>query len=155
MVEEIESEEDARTGPVILYHGANSYWKAATALDEAKLKTSHPTSPISFLYYHAIELYLKSFLRLHGHSMKELRGKKFGHRTCCLTERARQLGLFFMDEDIQIFSLMITTEVVIRSRYLQTGYGRWPTHEGLHRVCKGLHESIGPAIRSKGLLVRV
>jgi hypothetical protein len=155
MPKKLESDEDARTSPVILFHGAHSYWKGATTLDQADLKTTHPSSPISFLYYHAIELYLKSFLRLHGHPMRELRGKKFGHRTCCLTDRAAQLGLPFMDEDIEIFSLMITTEVIIRSRYLQTGYGRWPTHEGLHRVCKSLHESVGPAIQKRGLVVRV
>jgi hypothetical protein len=92
--------------------------------ERAELKTTHHNSPISFLYYYAIELYLKAFLRLHGHSAKELRGKKFGHNTCCLSERAVALGLRFDDEDLQVLSLMACTDAVIRSRYIQTGYFR-------------------------------
>jgi hypothetical protein len=82
------SDEDSRSSPLGFFNLAESYWRAAGALENAKLRTTHPNSPISFLYYHAIELYLKAFLRLHGHSARELRSKKFGHRTCCLSERA-------------------------------------------------------------------
>jgi hypothetical protein len=71
------SDEDSRSNPLGFFNLAESYWSAAGALENAKLKTTHPNSPISFLYYHAIELYLKAFLRLHGHSAKELRSKKF------------------------------------------------------------------------------
>jgi hypothetical protein len=111
-------EEDERNAPIGVFNYAESYWQAARALRHAKVRSTHPNSPVSFLYYHAIELYLKSFLRMHGHTAKELRGKPFGHRVCCLKERSEQLGLVFMDEDIEIFSLLATTEATIRSRYL-------------------------------------
>jgi hypothetical protein len=87
------TDEDIRSSPLGFFNVAESYWAGAAALERAELQTTHPNSPISFLYYHAIELYLKAFLRLHGHSAKELRGKKFGHNTCCLSERAVALGL--------------------------------------------------------------
>jgi hypothetical protein len=47
-------------------------------------------SPVSFLFYHAIELYLKAFLRHHGHTPSEL-ASKFGHKTDRLSERAAAL----------------------------------------------------------------
>jgi hypothetical protein len=82
MDQEITDEE--RTNEVGLFHTAESYWKSAAALYAVNVKASHARSPVLFLYYHAIELYLKAFLRGNGHSAKELRGKKFGHKICCL-----------------------------------------------------------------------
>ena len=70
--------EEDRTNEVGFFNTAESYWKSATALYEANVKASHPLSPVLFLYYHAIELYLKAFLRGNGHSAKELRSNKFG-----------------------------------------------------------------------------
>ena len=148
-------EEDDRNAPIGVFNYAESYWQAARTLKHAKVKSTHPTSPVSVLYYHAIELYLKSFLRMHGHAAKELRGKHFGHRVCCLKERCEQLGLMFMDEDVEIFSLLATTDAIIRSRYLQTGSFYLPTSEGLDRVCISLRESVGRALKSKGVHVRL
>jgi hypothetical protein len=141
--------------PLGFFNVAESYWNAAVALEKAKLKSTHPGSPISFLYYHAIELYLKAFLRLRGHSAKELRGKKFGHRTCCLSERAKALGLHFDDEDLQVFSLMACTDAVIRSRYIETGFFRWPAPEALDRTCKSLRQSIGQELKKASIPARV
>jgi HEPN domain-containing protein len=144
-----------RTKPLAFFNFAESYWQAARTLERAKVKSTHPTAPVYFLYYQAIELYLKSFLRMHGHTAKELAGKKFGHRTCCLKERSEQLGLAFMDEDLEIFSLMATTDAVIRSRYILTGPATWPTLEGLERVCKSLRQSIGTEMKLQNILVRI
>ena len=69
--------EEDRTNELGLFNTAESYWKSAATLYDAKVKASHPMSPVRFLYYHAVELYLKAFLRGNGHSAKELRGKKF------------------------------------------------------------------------------
>jgi hypothetical protein len=147
--------DDDRSSPLGFFNLAESYWTAAVALGNANLRTTHPTSPLSFLYYHAIELYLKAFLRLHGHTAKELRGKNFGHRTCCLSERAGALGLQFDDEDLQVFSLMACTDAVIRSRYIQTGYFRWPAPEALDRTCNSLRQSVGQELRKANLPVRM
>jgi hypothetical protein len=126
-----------------------------SALQKQKLKTTHSDSPVRFLYYHAIELYLKSFLRMHGHSTRELGGKKFGHHTDCLSERAAELGLFFMDEDLEVFALMGKTDAVIRSRYLQTGFFTWPARKALDRTCRSLRESIGVEMKKAGIPVRM
>ena len=153
--QKLKDDEDERSRPVGFFNVAESYWRAAVALENAKLKSTHPGSPISFLYYHAIELYLKSFLRMHGHSAHELRGRHFGHRTCCLSERAGALGLYFDDEDLEVFSLMSTTDAVIRSRYIQTGYFHWPTTKALDRTCKSLRRSVGQALKKSGIPLRL
>lgn len=150
----VEQDEDKRTTPIGLFNYAESYWKAATALKSTKLRTTHPDAPVSFLYYHAVELYLKSFLRFHGHSAKELRGVKYGHRIGPISKRASILGLFFMDEDVEVFSLMAATDAVIRSRYIQTGYFHVPAPEALDRTCKSLRESVGDELKRSGLPVR-
>jgi hypothetical protein len=151
---EEEQDIEERSTAFGMFNMAESYWRGATTLHQAKVKSTHPDSPVSFLYYHAIELYLKSYLRLHGHTVKELSSRKFGHKTCCLTERAAELGLEFMDEDIEIFSLMARTDAIIRSRYLQTGAFTWPTTDGLDRVCKSIREPIGKALKKAGYPVR-
>jgi hypothetical protein len=155
-VTEIEDDEDERTKPIAFFNFAETYWQAASALTKANVKSTHPDSPVSFLYYQAIELYLKSFLRMHDHTAKELASRKFGHKTCCLKERSVQLGLVFMDEDVEILSRMATTDAIIRSRYIRTGaISGWPTIEGLERVCKSLRQSIGAEMKKKNIPVRV
>jgi hypothetical protein len=145
--------DEDRTNEVGLFNTAESYWKSAGALYEAQVKTSHPLSPVRFLYYHAIELYLKAFLRGNGHSAKELRSNKFGHRICCLADRAAALGLPFVDEDKKVFSMMGTTDALIRSRYIQTGAVNWPAPEALDRACRSLRESIANDLKRKGHVI--
>lgn len=145
--------EDERNSPIGLYNFANSYWEAAKVLRKAKLRTTHPDSPVSFLYFHAIELYLKSFLRLHGVTTAELRSKAYGHSAMKLSRKAVKLGISFDDEDIQVFSIM-DTNAGIRTRYLQTGYYQTAAHEALDRTCKSLSNSVYSALKKIGVPVR-
>jgi hypothetical protein len=147
--------DEDRTNEVGLFNTAESFWRSAAELYRAEVKVTHPLSPILFLYYHAIELYLKAFLRGHGHTTKELASRKFGHKTCCLTERAAELGLGYMDDDKQVLSMMSTTDAVIRSRYIQTGFFRCPSPEALDRTCRSLREGVGAALKAKGAPIRI
>ena len=52
--------------PLGFYNFAVSYHEGADLIADRGLKATHPESVAMFLYYHAIELYLKSFLRLRG-----------------------------------------------------------------------------------------
>jgi len=153
LTEEEDTEE--RTTPFGLYTSAESYWQAAQALEEAKVRSVHPDYPIRFLYYHAIELYLKSYLRLKGHSVRDLSSmKKFGHDIKRLTDRAAELGIKFEAEDLYIFGIMGSTDAVIRSRYHKTAAFHWPTTDGLDRVCDRLHRPIRDAMRQGGFPAR-
>jgi hypothetical protein len=135
-------EEEKRTTPLGLFNYAEAYWSSAIALQKAEVKNCvHWDSPVRFLYYHAIELYLKAFLRHKMLTLDEL--KKLGHPSPRLTARAEQLGLVFDDEDKEVFATMFEKNIVNRSRYIQTGSGTWPTLEALNRTCKSLRGGVG------------
>jgi hypothetical protein len=80
-----------RQPPIGLYYFAASYHVAADLICDQGLRATHPEAPAMFLYYHAIELYLKSFLRFHGVSAKRL--QSIGHDYKRLLSRASKRGL--------------------------------------------------------------
>ena len=148
------AEADGRTTPLGLYNYACSYHQAARALRKMKFPTTHPGSPVSFLYFHAIELFLKSFLRLHGHTTEELSSRKFGHDYGRMRDRAVELGLDLMDEDCVVLDHLEHTDVVIRARYLKTGYYEEPTLKALERTAKSLRESVRDQFKKKNIHAR-
>ena len=153
--EQIEDDE-GRTNSMGLFNTAEAYWMSAVALEEAKVRCGHADSPVRFLYYHSIELYLKAFLREKGHSVDELcEGKKFGHHTTKITKRTEELGLSFTEEDREVFAIMGDTDAVIRSRYIRTGPFTWPTFEALNATCENLRGSVGAALKKAGVNVRL
>lgn len=144
-------DEENRTTPIGLFHYGDSYLMAAKALRTRKVRTTHPDAPIQFLHYHAVELYLKAWLRLHGATLKELR--TLGHGATRLAKRAEALGLHFDDEDHEVISLM-AGDVVIRSRYLKTGYFKIPHPDALDRTCKSFRRSIYEEMKKRKMSVR-
>lgn len=145
-----EKDDNERTTSIGLFNYAESFWRSARVLNANRPKVTHPDEPVNFLYYHAIELYLKAFLRLHGHTPRELAGRKFGHDVGAISKRAVELGLFLADEDKEVLFVMESTDAVIRSRYIKVGHFRRPTHGALDRTCKSLRQSIGEALLEKG-----
>ena len=71
------SDED-RTTPLGLFNYARSYWQSGVRLHEARAKVTHPHAPVTLLLAHAIELYLKAFLRLRGLGIDKSRMSAFG-----------------------------------------------------------------------------
>src|SRR5262249_21166912 len=92
-----------------------SYWSEAEKIRRCKHRSTDPHSPVLFLYFHAIELYLKAFLRAVGLGEKSLR--KIGHQFSKLAERASEAGLSFDEEDVNVINY-ITGETWEGSRYL-------------------------------------
>jgi hypothetical protein len=109
-------DDDERTNSMGLFNMAQAYRLSAMALEKANVKTGHAQSPIRFLYYHALELYLKALLR-QKHSVEAMR-EKFGHKTKKLVKEAVNLGLVPDDEDHDVFSIMGDTDTVIETRYI-------------------------------------
>jgi HEPN domain-containing protein len=146
-------DDDARTNSMGLFNVAEAYRLSAMALEKADVKSGHANHPVRFLYYHAIELYLKALLR-QKHSVEAIR-KKFGHNTRRIVKEAKKLGLVTDDEDRQVFSLMGDTDAVIEARYIRTGAKTWPTFEALNRTCKSMRDSVGSLLRGAGVMVRL
>lgn len=150
-----EDDEAERTTAIGLFNYAETYFHSARALEAAKVKNvTHRDEPINFLFFHAIELYLKSYLRLRGHSPKELASRNFGHNVGALARKAKAYELFLMDEDEMVLDYMENTDSVIRSRYLKTGAFTRPTHGALDRTCKSLRQTIGEELMKAGKPVR-
>jgi HEPN domain-containing protein len=148
------ADEDDRTTPIGFFNYADSYWRSAVALEKVKVRATHPDAPLCFLYYHAIELYLKAYLRAEGYSVHDLR-TPYGHNTVKLLDEAQRHGLHFDDEDVAVLSYMGETDAVIGSRFLQTGFFQRPANEALNRTCKSLHDSVGEALKGKAFPVRL
>ncbi len=144
---------DDRTTPLALFNYARSYWQSGVLLHRAKAKVTHPHAPVTLLLAHAIELYLKAYLRLRGMGVDELKGR-FGHDFNKLVDEASERGLSLADEDEDIASILTEQESIRQSRYIETGYFKRPTLGGLSRTCRSLDESVAAAIRKAGQNVR-
>ena len=130
-----------RTTSLGFFYYAEAYWSATKTLQEfATKKYGHWEAPVRFLYYHAIELYLKSFLRARNQTLDDLR--KLGHLGPRLIARVEEFGWVFDDEDRVVFGALYKDNIVNRSRYIQADLGTvattWPALEALDRTCVSL-----------------
>ena len=150
------AEEEKRSTPHGFFHYAYAYWRAAQDLQQAysrQQKTlSHKHAPLYFLYYNAVELYLKAFLLAHGFHPYELR-TKYGHDVGKLSRTAAQLGLSFSPADAETFRFMSAT--ALGHRYLVTGPSQRLREPALDEICRTLHVSVGNELRAKDYPVRI
>jgi len=146
------NDEIDRTKPLGLFNYARSYWRSAEYLNTAQLKLTHPTAPVCFLFYHAMELYLKSFLRSQSLSLGSL--KAIGHRLDKAGEKAIEHGLVLADEDKEVLNAIGDSDTVINARYIVTGAFSRPAEEALSRTCLSLDNSIGKKLIEQGIPVR-
>ena len=133
--------QDERTTALGLFNYARSYWQSGVLLHHAKAKVSHPDAPVTLLLAHAIELYLKAFLRLRGLGVREVKSS-FGHDFQKLVDEASARGLSLIDEDLEIATLLTEQESIRRSRYIETGYFKQPALAALSRTCRRLDEFV-------------
>jgi hypothetical protein len=87
------ADQESRTTAMGLYNTACSYHLAARELEKIALRGTHPSMPVQLLYFHAIELFLKSFLRL-SHSVAQLSSRDLGHKLPILAKVAMEHKLF-------------------------------------------------------------
>lgn len=143
---------DERTTASGLYNTAASFLSAARALDRARVKSTHPLSPVVFLYGHSIELFLKSYLRLQGLTVREIRS--IGHKVTTLAERSTSAGLSFDDADADTIELIASGDTIMRARYIETGPFRWPSVGELDGTGQSLRDKVRTALRLAGHRVR-
>lgn len=134
-----------RTTAVGLYHYGHSYHEAARALGHATLRTTHPDAPLAYLYFHAIELFLKAYLRGHHHTIDELE-RRFRHDFKRMRKRAVELGFDFRHEDLVVLAYMEQTPVVMNARYISTGYFQRPSNDALERTATSLRSTTHAAV---------
>jgi hypothetical protein len=147
-------DDDDRTNSMGLFNLAEAYRLSAIRLQESPVKIGHAESPLRFLYYHALELYLKALLR-HEHSVQTLSSNEFGHKIQRLVKEAERLFLKIEDEDREVFSLVADTDTVIEARYIRTGSKSLPALEGLKRTSENVRNHVGARLRELGVMVRL
>jgi len=85
-----------RSPPISLFLSGKSFLMSAQhlrgALEKQELKLNF-SMPIYYLYSHALELTLKSFLRCKGFSARKLRSGDFGHKLQALWDACIENGL--------------------------------------------------------------
>jgi hypothetical protein len=135
-----------------LYNTACSYHLAARELGRLKLRGTHPGMPVQLLYFHTIELFLKSFLRL-NHTVAKLRSPAFGHRLPDLARTAKENKLVIVKKDMALINLC-DLDIVFGARYLKTGFYRTPRMEDLLAVCNRLRKRVRGKLRQKKIMVR-
>jgi hypothetical protein len=146
-------DDDERTNPVGLFNYARSYWQAALIIDLPRLRkiVTHADAPVTYLFCHAIELYLKAYLRHSGLSVAEVR--KIGHAYDRLASRAKDLGLALGQDDFKMIELLTDQEMMPLSRYIRTGFYKRPTDAALSGVCQRMDDAISQVLRLRRLIV--
>ena len=130
-----------------LFDQAEAYWLSAVALESAKVKSDLSSQPIRALYYRAVELYLKAYLRIHGHSLDELEGK-FQRDFRRIRKRCESLGLEFADRDAATIEYFVRTPLSIRAKYSTTSYYSAPAPEALNGLCRTLRRCVATKLGS-------
>jgi hypothetical protein len=95
-----------RTSAIGLFNTARSYWRSGDYLIAGKLEVTHPSAPVNFLLCHAMELYLKAFLRSASLTVDDL--KRLGHGFNALVGAARKHGLDIDDETAELSHIVAT-----------------------------------------------
>ena len=132
-----------------LFDQAEAYWLSAVALDAADVQTELASQPVRNLYYVAIELYLKAYLRLHGHTLDELDGK-FRNDFRRIRRRCEAFGLKFAGSDKRTLEYFIHTPIYVRTKFSTTHYYSAPTLSALNDLCCSLHQRVHMEIGSRG-----
>jgi hypothetical protein len=144
--------DDERTDALGLFNTGRSYWRCAEQLNANPPKVTHPHAPVTFLFCHAIELYLKAYLRGAGKSVAEL--KKISHRIAALADAAGVQGLAIEPEHREVLSDLDDFDVAIEARYIVTGFKSLPTNDALSSAAQHLDQIVCAALAKKGLSVR-
>ena len=139
---------------VALFNYAQSYAQSAVTLEDNQTDATHWNAPIYFLYFHAIELYLKAFLVRLGHDLDKLK-RKHGHKVRPLAELCQRQGLQLSLDAEQAIALMADTDNVISSRYIRLGNHTRLPFDVYYEMCQSLHEQVGFKVYEGGGVKRM
>jgi HEPN domain-containing protein len=139
---------------IAVFNYAHSYAQSALTLEQNQTSATHWNAPIYFLYFHAIELYLKAFLVSTGSDIDELR-KMHGHRVRPLAKLCQAKGVQISQEGEQIIALMTETDNVMSSRYIRIGRHTRLPFEVYAQFCLSLHSEIGCQVYEESGVTRI
>lgn len=152
-----EAADNERTTATGLFNFADSYRAGALQLIQAPPRDMRFEDPIEFLTLHAIELYLKAFLRSEGVSVWRLRGRKLGHDISALCRECEALGLNFPGRirgDVAGDVLhWFTGDSSAEFRYIRTGRTQRIVHPHSTELMEYVRDRVGECLRAKALAI--
>lgn len=114
--------------------------------------SGHYEKPVRFLYYQAIELFLKAFLRTAGVKDDEVR--RYGHDLARLITEAEDRGMSLTAAVDDVRTIYLTGEQAMQTRYLQTGFRRRLPAERLHEAARDLQVIVENGLRSSDVRMK-
>jgi len=140
-----------RTPPIGLFNFAESYRAAADILAHQHARELRFDSPMRYLYYHCIELYMKAFLRSEGLRVSEMK-TRLGHHFSGLRQECISRGLVLKGDDGAMLDWI--GDDYMDSRYLETGSKTVASIEGLSRVAVSIANTVGRHLMKKGVVLQ-
>jgi hypothetical protein len=141
--------------PLAWFHVAHAYLHTAAVLNAApKPKGGFYESPVRFLYFHAIELFLKAFLRLKGMEDAELANRAFSHQLAILPDEAERQGLLIGKRVRLVCDAARDFDKPLQTRYIKTGAKSELPTTRLHEAARDLQGRVAQALRSSGIATR-
>lgn len=139
-----------RTTPLGMARYAHEFLSASLAVDDAlgKRPGYEIVAPIPALYLlgHSIELSLKAYLLQKGVSLRDLRGKKYGHSLHCCIRKAKELGLSSIVElspqEYGAFELLDDLYSTKQLEYIVTGPKHFPIFGLVERFASKLFNAV-------------
>jgi hypothetical protein len=111
-------------------------------------------APVRFLYFHAIELFLKAYLRLQGIEEKDLWRQPYNHDLAYLANAAEQRGLLIGKRVRLVCDAAGDFDKPTEARYIKTGpRSALPAYK-LHEAARELQSRVDQALRINGVLTR-
>ena len=144
--------DDERTDAVALHNKARSYLRSARYLNAASPGVSCSHAGVTFLFCHAIELFLLSYLRAHGGEGAEL--DNLNRRVAATTSRAVGAGLKLHPDVVATLSQIAETLTSIEVRYIVTGVKQIPNIGPLSNAAQKLDAAVSKALVDLGLTLR-
>lgn len=145
------SEDVDDSPPIALFLSGESFFRSARYLrkgsDAHELKLRFDM-PIYYLFTHALELILKSFLRSKGFSDSKLRSRQFGHSLQSLWDACMANGLADQWAEYmftgQAVALLDPFATEFEFRYVKVGFKNLPTLEAVEEAVSDLIAIVRP-----------
>lgn len=123
-------------------HDAETFTNAAKSLSDFRT-----FGPRYYLFCHAIELILKSYILASGGDQSELRD--LGHNLVKAFKRAKELGFMPAEKDLKLFVDWLNPYHRDHEfRYPKQGFKQVPVAENLIPVIEGTHKQIEAVARN-------
>ena len=127
-----------------LFDEAEAYWRAAVELEKAGLSDAFAALPVRNLYYHSIDLYLKSFLCARGLLQRDLDGR-FRNDFRRMRRQCQKRGLVLEKPYSETLEYFVVTPLPLRLKFSATGFYRVPTVRALDELCQVLRDRVAPS----------